>query len=109
MIELFFSKQYYQCVAEQQVRLIEKTHLIKQRTTFQNVQREIVLIQQKRRAKVETIRIAQKQKIEQIRIAKKQQEIEKIRAKIFVCKRCSAKFSNNIKFYQHIQNCYSRA
>ena len=97
----FFLKQYQQYVAEceqkkrqkKQIRLIENAQLIKQRATFQKIQREIELQQQRKRAKIETVRIA-----------KKQQKIEKTRLKIFVCKRCSAKFSNNTKFHQHIHD-----
>ena len=44
---------------------------------------------------------------------KKRQKIEKVRiikqrAKIFACKRCLIKFSNNTKFHQHIQNYYQK-
>ena len=45
--------------------------------------------------------LANLKKRKRIRIAKKQ---KKTRLTTFVCKRCSAKFSNNIKFHQHIQN-----
>ena len=42
------------------------------------------------------------QQIDENRIEKKRQETEKIKAEIFACRRCSVKFSNNIKLHQHI-------
>ena len=46
---------------------------------------------------VEQVRIVQEQKVEQARIAKK-------RAEAFACRRCSVKFSNNIKLHIHVQD-----
>lgn len=49
------------------------------------------------------------QQVENARLAKKRQKVEKARiikqrTKIFACKRCFAKYSNNTKLHQHIQN-----
>ena len=48
------------------------------------------------------------QQVEEVRITKKQRKIEIARLKVFACKRCSVKFSNNTKFHQHIQNHYQK-
>ena len=52
----------------------------------------------------------QQQRVEQARLAKKTKEtfLEKKRLKVFVCKRCFAKYSSNIKFYEHIRNHYTK-
>ena len=95
--QCFFFKSCWKHVLQEQVRIektqTEKTHLIKQRATFQNIKREIELQQQKRRAEIEAVRIV-----------KKQQKIEQTRLKVFACRRCSAKFSSNIKLHIHVQN-----
>ena len=51
-----------------------------------------------------------KQQAKHARLAKKIEKtrIEKKRLKVFACKRCFVKFSNNIKFYQHVQNHYQK-
>ena len=50
--------------------------------------------------------LADLKKREQTRIAKKQKET---RLTIFACRRCSAKFSSNIKLHQHIQNHHQKS
>ena len=49
-------------------------------------------------------RLAKKQREKQTRLVKKIEKtrIEKKYLKVFVCKRCFVKFSNNIKFHQYI-------
>ena len=57
------------------------------------------------------IHVAKKQQIEQQRFAKhqtKKTRQEKKRLKVFVCKRCFVKFSNNIKFHEYIRNHYTK-
>ena len=46
----------------------------------------------------------QQQQVEQARLAKKTKKarLEKKRLKVFICKRCFVKFSNNIKFHKHV-------
>ena len=46
-----------------------------------------------------------RQKTEKVRIAKKQEEI---RLTIFACKRCFVKYSNNIKFHEHIRDHHAK-
>ena len=60
----------------------------------------------------------QEQKIEQARLIKQQQQIEqklfekiritKIKAEAFACKRCFAKYFNNIKFHEHIRDHHAK-
>ena len=60
----------------------------------------------------------QEQKIEQTRLIKQQQQIEqklleevritKIKAKAFACRRCFAKYFNNIKFHEHIRDHHAK-
>ena len=54
---------------------------------------------------------ANKTRAEEVRLVKKQTErlakqvrIEKKRVEVFACKRCNAKFSNNTKLHQHVQD-----
>ena len=97
----FFSKQYHQYVAEQQVRLvrkraeqqIEQIRLVKERRLAEQAE-ETRLI--KKRAE-----FLLQQKIEQTRIEKK-------RLEIFACRRCFAKFSNNTKLHHHIENHHAK-
>ena len=46
-----------------------------------------------------------RQKIEEVRIAKKQEEV---RLTIFACKRCFVKYFNNIKFHEHIRDHHAK-
>ena len=79
-------------------RQVEKTRLIKkhakrfaEQNRIEKTRTEEIRLIKKR------VEFFQQQKIEQTRIAKKQFEI-------FACKRCNAKFFNNIKFHIHVQN-----
>ena len=51
-----------------------------------------------------------KQQVKHARLAKEIEKtrIKKKRAKVFVCKRCFVKFSNNIKLHQHVQNYHQK-
>ena len=64
----------------------------------------------KKRIQKKQARLARKQREKQARFEKKIEKarIKKERAKVFVCKRCFVKFSNNIKFYQHVQNYHQK-
>ena len=85
----------------EKTRQIEKARQIKTaRFIEQNLIKEFAKQQQIEKTRLVNER-AKQQKIEQIRIAKKQ---KKIRLTTFACKRCNAKFSNNTKFHQHVQN-----
>ena len=80
-------------------RLVEATRIVR----VEKKRAEFLLQQQ-----IEQVRIDKKraerllqQQIEKVRIAKKQ---KKVRLTTFACKRCSAKFSSNIKLHIHVQN-----
>ena len=98
MQQIFSSKQTEQTRVTKQ---IEQNRLVKMRQKVENVRvYKVYLIQQE-----------QWKRNEQTRLLKKQQQIDKkvekivitkIKTETFACKRCSVKFSNNIKFHQHI-------
>ena len=48
------------------------------------------------------------QQVEKARLEKKRQTIEKIKTKTFFCKRCFAKYFNNIKFHEHIRDHHTK-
>ena len=110
-----------------QTRIIETTRFVKKYRFFAKRQINEIRLAEQIRIEIEKIRLIKKrakrllhhqiektrlvkkrtkqQQIEQIRIAKKQKEI---RLTTFACKRCNAKFSNNIKFHNHMQNHYQK-
>ena len=81
----------------QSARFVEKSRLLDEL--------KVRLAKKRAKQQIEKTRLVKKhakqQQIEQTRIAKKQKEV---RLTTFACRRCSAKFSSNIKFHIHVQN-----
>ena len=88
-----------------QARLVETTRLVEERRLAQQVN-EVRFVEQAR---------IEKTRAEEVRLIKKrakrllQQQIEEVclvkkRVEVFACRRCNAKFSNNIKLHNHVQD-----
>ena len=89
--------------------------------SVENVQKQLQRIEHK--WQIEQARMLEQQqeqeqieqeRIEEARLEKKRQEveeqarIEKIKAEVFVCRRCSVKFSSNIKLHEHIRDHHAK-
>ena len=97
-------------LAKQQQQ-IERTRLVKKRQKVEQVRAyKTYLTRQEQWERDEQARLLKKQqqidkKVEKTRIAKKQKEVRLI---VFACKRCSAKYFNNIKLHEHIRDHHAK-
>ena len=88
---------------------VEQTHQVAKQQHWHNVDVQVM----KRYMQQE-----QEQKVEQVRLIKQQQQIEqklfeevriaKVKAEAFACRRCFAKYFNNIKFHEHIRDHHAK-
>ena len=89
------SKQQVRCVAEWQTWKAQWDQTIEQCV---QVVVQSMKIEQKRLEEQQEI---ERQKVEKARIAK-------VKAEAFACKRCSAKYSSNIKLHEHVRNHHAK-
>ena len=101
--------------AQQQVRLVDWNQAIQQciQIILQSMKQIISQKQEQNDEKLraEQARLIQQQideKVKEVRIEKKRQEVEKIKAETFACRRCFVKFSSNIKLHEHIRDHHAK-
>ena len=99
-----YCRKFSQCfLIKKYQKRAKKTRLTKEqkekKKRIRKKQARLVQKQQQKQA-----RLTQKRREEQTRLENEIEEVRitKERAKVFVCKRCFVKFSNNIKLYQHV-------
>ena len=89
------SEQQVRCVAEWQAWKAQWDQTIEQCV---QVVVQSMKIEQKRLEEQQEI---ERQKVEEVRIAK-------VKAEAFACRRCSAKYSSNTKFHEHVRNHHAK-